>query len=912
MKINNDIFLSYLYCKYKAYLKLKGEEGEMSDYGLLQSKLQRDYKSIAISSLIHRSDTQSLILQKSHITHSDLKRSAIFIVDTILEHNSIVFNFDALKQVSGQSSLGLFYYIPIFFSGDNIIDKQQIQLLSLGGFTLERIQGVYPSTGIIVYGQECRFRTVHLEKYRTTIKQVLEELIAIANNGTEPKLILNKHCRMCCYERRCLEQAKNEDNLSLLARMTKNNITRLNRKGIFTIHQLSYTFRLKKKNKRLKTLTPPFYFSLQALAIREQKVYVFKIPTLPIAKTQVFIDMEGNAKGSFIYLIGILIVKNGEQTRYSFWADTPSKEKEIFTKFLTLLSTLNDTHLFYYGSYESRVLKRLLPLVPTDTLKNLLVNRSTNVLSIIYSQIYFPTYSNDLKEIGSYLGCIWTHPLSSGLQSIVWRAQWENLHDIKLKDTLIRYNQEDCTALKIVTDFIYQINHNDTFKTDSHPFTEVSLVDEIRQDEGNTRKWGKFNSACEGYNDIIQCAYFDYQRSKVYVRTNDKFKEINKRVNNNRRKPSYRINKKVDFSSRKCPYCKSTNVFRDRYNYHTKDAFDLRFFSGGIKRWVTRYRAAYHRCLDCDKSFVPLKYKRQKLFGHNLMAWAMQQHVSNRMTYVHISETLQDIFCLPIIFRRTHKFKSILAEYYNVTYKRLLNKLINGKIIHADETSVKLKQESGYVWVFTSMEEVVYMYRPNRKADFLHDILRDFKGVLITDFYTGYDSLRCLQQKCLVHLIRDINDELLKNPFDEELKKIGKNFGDLLKPIVETIDKYGLKSRYLRKHKKEVKTFFNDIAKEYFTSEVAQRFRQRMLKYQTKLFLFLDYDGVPWNNNNGEHAIKPFAKYRRLVNGRITEKGLIEYLTLLSLYETCEYKGIRFLEFLLSRERDIDKFSKKC
>jgi hypothetical protein len=47
-----------------------------------------------------------------------------------------------------------------------------------------------------------------------------------------------------------------------------------------------------------------------------------------------------------------------------------------------------------------------------------------------------------------------------------------------------------------------------------------------------------------------------------------------------------------------------------------------------------------------------------------------------------------------------------------------------------------------------------------------------------------------------------------------------------------------------------------------------------MAKYSRELFALLDYDGIPWNNNNAEHAIKYFAKYRRLVNGRITEAGL--------------------------------------
>ena len=68
---------------------------------------------------------------------------------------------------------------------------------------------------------------------------------------------------------------------------------------------------------------------------------------------------------------------------------------------------------------------------------------------------------------------------------------------------------------------------------------------------------------------------------------------------------------------------------------------------------------------------------------------------------------------------------------------------------------------------------------------------------------------------------------------------------------------------------------------------------------------------MPWNNNNAEHAIKPFAYYREVADGQITEAGLTDYLVLLSVYQTCKYKGVSFLKFLLSRETDIDVFRRE-
>jgi hypothetical protein len=75
-------------------------------------------------------------------------------------------------------------------------------------------------------------------------------------------------------------------------------------------------------------------------------------------------------------------------------------------------------------------------------------------------------------------------------------------------------------------------------------------------------------------------------------------------------------------------------------------------------------------------------------------------------------------------------------------------------------------------------------------------------------------------------------------------------------------------------------------------------------KIGNKLFTFLDFDGGPWNNNNTAHAIKAFARLRRAIEGLSTPKRMEEYLTLLSVCQTCKYMGIDFLNFLRSGEKD--------
>ena len=126
--------------------------------------------------------------------------------------------------------------------------------------------------------------------------------------------------------------------------------------------------------------------------------------------------------------------------------------------------------------------------------------------------------------------------------------------------------------------------------------------------------------------------------------------------------------------------------------------------------------------------------------------------------------------------------------------------------------------------------------------------------------------------------------------------------------MVETIDKHGMRTKFLSKHKRDTEAFLNWVAKREVTSEVAQGYKSRIEKYGQRLFTFLDYDGVPWNNNNAENAIKLVASRRRLLGGTVSESGLKHYLVFLSIYQTLRRKGISLLRFLLSGETDLEKF----
>ena len=232
-------------------------------------------------------------------------------------------------------------------------------------------------------------------------------------------------------------------------------------------------------------------------------------------------------------------------------------------------------------------------------------------------------------------------------------------------------------------------------------------------------------------------------------------------------------------------------------------------------------------------------------------------------------------------------------------------------LVHVDETRANVKGNTGYVWVFTNLHEVAYLYSDSREGEIAHTTLASFKGVLVSDFYSAYDSLACSQQRCLIHLMRDLNQELLDRPFDDELKHIVIGFAEILKPMVETVDSRGLKTHFLRKHRTLVERFYRELERVDFQSEAALKCKDRFEKNRDRLFTFLEHDGIPWNNNNAEHAIKAFAALRDVMSGSSTQRGVEDYLVLLSVCQTCKYMGVDFLDFLRSGEKDIHTFAER-
>ncbi len=904
VKITAALFEAGLKCLTKCFLLSCGERGSDNGYAHWVQAHNESYQDRTIQRLMAESrsvECVSRLTDAKNLTGAKWRLG----MDLRAHSHSLESTIPVVERVS-ESQGEPARFVPIRFVYTNKLTPLDKVRVAFDALVLSKMHGRAVDLGKIVHGDDHIRVRVKIAALTGEVRNMVGRIGKVLSSQSPPDLVLKRHCGECEFQVRCRQKAIEKDDLSLLSSMTENERKRFNGKGIFTITQLSYTFRPRRRPKRLAAKKGKYHYPLKALSIRDKKIHIVGRPELNTGGTPVYLDVEGLPDRDSYYLIGVRIKTIEGIIQHSLWADKASAEKKLWCDFLLLLSRIENPVLIHYGSFETTFIKRMCDRYgkPTgETAVAKAIKSTVNLLSLIYAQIYFPTFSNGLKEIAGYLGFTWSDPSASGLETIAWRYEWEATGSPALKKALLTYNAQDCEALELVASKLSEL---------CRASPESSSEDNVIRTERLERDLHRFKQIRFYFPEldvINKAAYWDYQRERIYVKSNAHLRGVSRRSTSKIRKVLRPNETRACPRPPSCPQCTSSHLHAQVKA--SKIVFDLKFMKNGIKRWIILYQFRKYRCQSCRVTFLPeLKRWAHSRFGSGVAIYALYQNIELRLPLRVIASSMNKLFGLNLSERTVGRFKEEAAKIYGETYAMLVKRLCSGQLIHVDETKINVRGGGGgYVWVLANIEEVAYIYSETRQGDTLRSLLKDFTGVLVTDFYAAYDGIQCAQQKCLIHLIRDLNDAVLEHPYDEELKNLVRSFANLVKQIVETVDRHGLKSRFLKKHLVSVRRFYRHLSQKDLQSEPARSFKERFMKNRDKLFTFLVHDGVPWNNNNAEHTIKAFASLRRVIDGLTSEKGIREYLVMLSIAETCKYKGVEFLDFLRSGEKDMHAFA---
>ncbi len=354
-----------------------------------------------------------------------------------------------------------------------------------------------------------------------------------------------------------------------------------------------------------------------------------------------YVDVEGDPDRGFYYLIGVRVCRDGSYVQYSFWADDPASEKIMWADFLNVLAAIKDVRIVHYGSYETTCFKRLRERYGECLTSGVgeLIKNAVNMLSVIHDHVYFPTYSNSLKDIAHYLKFHWSEDSSSGLRTLLWRSHFESSRDLAWKAHLVSYNADDCEALQVVAEKVWTLASTATIQESGGAVDAATIKREYPQ------RFGDVEFVLPEFNIINEAAYWDYQRSRIYVRTLPKQSKAHTHKNVN--KVEVRPDKVVfvdECRPQRCPYCGGMLIYK--WGTLSQRVYDLRLSGVGVKRWIVRF--VFHRflCWNCKR---PIQlYVQKPKYGTVLIAYVLYQLLEMHLPQNLIGQSLARILWIAV------------------------------------------------------------------------------------------------------------------------------------------------------------------------------------------------------------------------------------------------------------------------
>jgi transposase len=214
--------------------------------------------------------------------------------------------------------------------------------------------------------------------------------------------------------------------------------------------------------------------------------------------------------------------------------------------------------------------------------------------------------------------------------------------------------------------------------------------------------------------------------------------------------------------------------------------------------------------------------------------------------------------------------------------------------VHGDETGWREDGVNGYVWTFCT-PTAQYFVRGSRAGAMVDVVLgEDFAGVLVSDFYVGYQHYPGVKQKCWAHLLRDVHDLRVAHAENAAVQTWAAGIGDVYRRAVAWKREHPSAGEAERQQAETASMrALQAVYGAYREAQVPQRVLSiRMAKHLHELFVFVREPGVPPDNNIAERALRHVVTSRKISGGTRSAVGSATKMALASLFGTWRLRDI--------------------
>lgn len=304
--------------------------------------------------------------------------------------------------------------------------------------------------------------------YRSLLGRLVDYLAAYPDGAEVPYPSPCDHCGLCPWRERCAAKRIEDDHLSAVAGITRQQIAKLESADVRTVAALAAL----PADRILPKIAPETLEKLRhqaSLQVIERESGRQVVELLPVEggvlrgfarlprpdEGDLFFDMEGDPmeEGGLEYLFGVYYFDAGKPVFKAYWAHNREEERRAFTEFIDFvmarLAAYPNMHVYHYAHYENTAIKRLMTShgVRESAVDQMLrESRLVDLYKVVREGLRVSKDSYSIKAIEAFYSEKRTSDVKKATDSIVVYERWRESRDPALLESIRQYNEEDCRS----------------------------------------------------------------------------------------------------------------------------------------------------------------------------------------------------------------------------------------------------------------------------------------------------------------------------------------------------------------------------------------------------------------------------------------------------------------------------------
>jgi len=288
---------------------------------------------------------------------------------------------------------------------------------------------------------------------------------------------------------------------------------------------------------------------------------------------------------------------------------------------------------------------------------------------------------------------------------------------------------------------------------------------------------------------------------------------------------------------------------------------------------VTEHQSFTVRCPHCGSRIsgdFPENVVSTVQYGNRIKSTLAYLVHFQLIPYERVTELCSDLFGFSIspgtVVNLTHNLAGKLQPFE----EKILNCLKHEPVIHCDETGVRVEGKTNWLHVTCTPKLTYYSLQRKRGSEAIEniDILPEYRGISVHDFWNSYLSYSCEHSFCCAHIIRELTrvEEETSQTWPSKLielllqaksaKEMFHNSGVLIPEIIINSIKLSYDELIQTGLSENPPPIINIRKRGRIKKSFTRNLLERLEFWKKEILRFIDNTIVPFDNNLAERDLR--------------------------------------------------------